>query len=140
MFIRRSFYLLTILLVCEACSNSSATIDLQNAKGVTKGLSNKWETEYMESAGSRIKVPESQISHILFYKNGTYTTGVKDGLIKQTGEWSYDSNSQMLNMGKGTRKSSSRILKLTGKQFAISQYTIFNDVIMDSIVMTYRKL
>jgi hypothetical protein len=140
MIFRRFSFLLSTLFVYAACTNSSGTIDLQNEKEVRNALTDKWEAEYMETRGSRIKIPESQVTQIDLQESGTYTVGVKEGIIKQNGEWGYNSKSHMLNMGKGSENWSLRILKLTGKELILSGYMTSNGVIMDSIVQTYKRL
>ena len=138
--LRRFYPLLIILFVYSACSAPSANIDLQNEKDVRNALATTWETAYMENRVGRSKVPESMVMHVVFNENGTYTTGVKSGVIKQSGEWSYNPKTQMLNIGRENVNSSSRIIKLTRNELISSEYTTSNDVIMDSTVITYKRL
>ena len=93
----------------------------------------------METASARVKVPEEQATTIFFDKNGTFSIGVKNGVIATKGEWDFDANTHMLYMGKGKEKNPARILKLTGNELILVEYTSIDDEILDSTVMTYKK-
>jgi hypothetical protein len=140
MILRRFSSMLIILFVYAACNNRSANIDLQNEKEVHKVLATTWEAEYMETMGSRNKMPDNMITHVVLNKNGTYTVGVKNGVIKRKGIWSYDSKTHDLNMGIEKENVPSRILKLTDNELVRSEYMTLNGEIMDSTVVTYKKL
>ena len=129
-----------MLFAFTACNHSSTNIDLQNEKEVRSALATRWEVEYMETRGNRIKVPESMVTHLALNDNGTFTTGVKNGVIKQEGKWIYDAQTQMLIMSRGTDKSATRILKLTSRELISSEYLTLNDEIMDSTILTYKRV
>jgi len=128
-----------MLLILTACNHSTQTIDLQKEKEVRTALTSTWESEYMEIRSTRTKVPENQISQIMLNENGTYSSGVKDGEIKQKGSWNYDVTTNMLGMDNEPKKQS-RILKLTNKELILSQYFYLNDEIMDSTISTFKKI
>src|SRR5687768_8406547 len=133
-------FLFLVSFIYTSCKASSANVKLDNMTEVRKALSKEWEVVYMENIGSRVKVPEEQVTNILFNKNGTYTSRVKNGVITQNGEWNYDSRSQILYMGMGKEKGPARVVKLTTNELILVQYLLLNDKIADSIVMTYKKL
>ena len=93
----------------------------------------------METAGSREKVPEETAIAISFDNNGTYSSAVKKGIIKQKGKWTYDPHLHTLNIYGGEGKAASRILKLNPDELVLSEYTTINGEIKDSIVVTYKK-
>jgi hypothetical protein len=133
-------FLFLVLFLCSSCKNSSANIELQNENEVRMALSSRWETTYMETTGSRTKVPEEQVSDIVFNKNGTYSSGVKNGVITNKGEWNYEPKTQMLYIDTGKEKGPERILKLTRTELIMAEFLLLNEKIVDSVVVTYKKI
>lgn len=93
----------------------------------------------METVASRKKIPQSQASSVIFYEDGTYSSGFKEGVIVNKGRWDYDPQTHMLLISSGTNQASSRVLKLTADELILAEYTLMNNEIMDSIVVTYRR-
>ena len=93
----------------------------------------------MEMRGARVKVPEEQATSLLFNENGTISTGVKNGVLVDKGEWDYDPKTHILTMGPEKEKGLSKILKLSGHELILLSYMSMNDEIVDSTVMTFNK-
>ena len=111
-------FLVIISFVPTACKHSSDHINLQDEKEVSNALATTWEAEFMETGSSRNKVPDNLVTQITLKKNGTYMVGVKNGVIKHEGRWSYDGKTNMMNFSTGNGNNSTRILALTGKTLA----------------------
>ena len=137
---RLLIFLVIIQFVHTGCKQSSDPINLQNEEEARHALAHTWETEYMETGSIRNKVPENMVAHFILNKNGTYISGVKNGVIKEEGRWSYDAKTKMLNISSVNGNSSSRILKLTGKELISSSYMTMDGEIIDSTIVTYKKL
>jgi hypothetical protein len=123
-----------------SCTWSSAGTDLSNEKEVRNALASKWESTFMETRGTRNKIPENMVTHFIINGDGTYTSGVKDGVLKQSGKWSYDPKMQMLAISVENESGPMRIIKLTNEELISAEYMSSNDVIIDSTFVTYKKL
>jgi hypothetical protein len=134
------FSLLLLTVLFSASCNSVKNLNLKDEKQFRAAFCTSWETTYMETQGSRAKVPEAQISQIEFKANGTFTSHVKGGVINHNGNWLYDPGSQVLFVGEGESKEPSHILKLTDKEMIMTQYIRMNNEIMDSVVVTFTKI
>jgi transcription antitermination factor NusG len=130
-------FLLVVLFT--SCQNGAAAIDLNNEQQVREALAQTWEATHMETRGSRIKVPEENIDHVTFHNNGRYTTKLKDGVIEQTGNLSYDSKTKLLNLTQVENSGVERLHKLTANEMIVAGYLVLNDEIVDSTIMTYKK-
>ena len=136
---RLLLFLFLILFIQTSCNNSSGEVDLSNENEVHKALCNNWEAAYMETGGMRMKVPETQITRTEFLKDGTFRSQLINGAIITKGKWDYDPETNSLYHGEGDRKGSPKVLKLTGNELICATYRLFDDEIIDSVIMTYRK-
>lgn len=127
------------LLFLHSSCNNSAEINLENKTEVYNALCNEWESAYFETVDSRIQVPAEQISRTVYIKDGSFTSGLKNGVIVRKGEWAYDPETKMLQISQGGQTGSIRVVKLTGKELITAEYTLFDDVIRDSLIVTYQK-
>ena len=137
---RLFFFAIFISFTTISCNQSSGTIDLGNEAAVRKALAHKWESEYMETIGSRSKIPESQVAHIQYHTDGSYIVGIKNGVIRSKGKWSYEPKEQFIRKHTENGEYSSRILKLTSSELVLAEYTLMNDEVVDSLVTSFRKL
>jgi hypothetical protein len=123
-----------------SCNESTGPIDLGNEAKVREALAHKWESEYREMIGSRSKIPESQVAHIQYNSDGTYSAGIKNGVLKSKGKWSYEPKEQLIKRHTENGEYSSRILKLTSSELVLAEYTLMNDEVVDSLLTSFRKL